>query len=187
MRRHSTPEDVNSIRVAREAKYTKVLELLLAKGGDINAKCIGNVDEDVTALHIAAAGGGLGRCKWLLGNGSNIDSTTENMMTPLHLAAKHGRNEVIMYLLTQDANPVARSDIGWTPLHYAAATGGTKAVKILLKAGIDKTIKDVKGRNAAEVAKNHGMKTSFQVIRKYHTNKGSAIEYISYLEKKLTE
>ena len=176
---------MSTIRNSREAKYTRVLELLIAKGSDVNAKCIGFVDENVTALHIAAQGGSLSRCKWLLGNKAEVDSTTENLMTPLHIASKFGKNEVIMFLLTQDANPVARSDLGWTPLHYAAATGGTKAVKILLKAGIDKNIKDVKGRTAAEVAKNHGMKTSFQVIRKYHTNKSSAMEYIEYLEKKM--
>jgi len=182
-----TPGDVGDIRKAREAKYSRVMELLLAKGSDINAKCIGHVDEDVTALHIAAAGGSLTRCKWLLGRGANVNSTTENLMTPLHFAAKHGMNEAIMYLLTQDANPVARSDIGWTPLHYAAASGGTKAVKILLKAGIDKNIKDLDGHTAAEVAQRNGMKTSFQALRKYHSNKSRAIEYIAYLEKKLID
>lgn len=60
-------------------------------------------------------------------------------------------------------------------------------MKILLKAGIDKNIKDVRGLRAAEVARDHGMKTSFQVIRKFHSSKSRAVEYLEYLEKKMSD
>ena len=63
LRRPNTPENVEVIRKAREKKYTRVLELLLAKGADINAHCIGTMDEDVSALHIACYGGSVDRVK----------------------------------------------------------------------------------------------------------------------------
>jgi hypothetical protein len=183
--RGSTPDNPKVIEAMREKKYNRVLELLMLKGADVNAKCIGNVDEDVTALHLAVMGGHVKSLKWLLAKGSKVDMATESKMTPLHLAAKLGRCEAAAYLLTQDANMIARTDIGWTPLHFAAYSGGTVMVKMLLKAGADKALKDDKGRTAADLAALHGNRSSFEVLRKWNFESYNARENLDFLASKM--
>ena len=183
--RGSTPDNPKVIEAMREKKYNRVLELLILKGADVNAKCIGNVDEDVTALHLAVMGGEVKSLKWLLAKGSKVNETTESKMTPLHFAAKLGRCEAAAYLLTQDASMIARTDIGWTPLHFAAYSGGTVMVKMLLKAGADKRLKDKKGRTAADLAALHGNRSSFEALRKWNDEGYNARENLDFLASKM--
>ena len=183
--RGSTPDDVSVIRAMREKRYNGVLELLMVKGADLNAKCIGHVDEDVTALHISAQCGHVGRIKWLLAKGSSVDCITESKMTPLHFAAKLGKCDAATFLLKQDANMVAKNDMGWTPLHFAAHTGGTQMVKLLLKAGADKMIMDDNDRTAVMIASQYGNKSSFEVLMKWNEEKFNVRESLDYLETKM--
>ncbi|GMH69227.1 hypothetical protein TL16_g05107 [Triparma laevis f. inornata] len=183
--RGSTPENVNVIRAMRAKKYDAVLELLLTKGADLNAKCIGNVDEDVTALHIAAEGGSVKRVKWLLAKGAIVDATTESKMTALHFAAKLGNCDAATYMLKQDANIIAKNDVGWTPLHFAAHSGGTQMVTLLLKAGADKMTEDKRERSAVMIAQQYGNRSSFEVLRKWNEEKFKVKESLDYLQSKM--
>jgi len=183
--RGSTPEDSETIKRMRAVKYERVLEVLIAKGADINAKCFGTVDEDVTCVHIAASNGNVHRLKWLLAKGAAINCETESRMTPLHLAAKLGKCDAVTYLLKQDANMIARNSIGWTPLHFAARTGGTQMVKLLLTAGADKYIEDDEGRTPTMVAQEFGKLSSFEALRKWTNGVFEAKEALDYLHTKM--
>lgn len=162
-------------------RYERVLEVLIARGCDINAEMTGHVDENVTALHVAAIHGNVHRIKWLLAKGAIADCTTESMMTPLHFAAKHGKLDAATYLLKQDASMVATNDIGWTPLHFAARSGGTQMVKLLLKAGADKTMEDHEERTAVQIAQQFGNRSSFEVLRKWTEGVFEAKEALNFL------
>ena len=183
--RGSTPDDVRIIRAMRDKKFNSVLELLMVKGADLNAQCIGHVDEDVTALHIAAECGHVGRIKWLLAKGSQVDCITESKMTPLHFAAKLGKCDAATYLLKQDANMVAKNNVGWTPLHFAAHSGGTQMVKLLLTAGADKHIIDNQDRTPVEIAIQYGNRSSFEVLMKWNEEKFNVTESLDFLESKI--
>jgi hypothetical protein len=183
--RGKTPESSEVIANMRAVKYERVLEVLIAKGSDINAKCIGHVDEDVTPLHIASINGSVHRIKWLLAKGALVNCKTESGMTPLHFAAKSGHLDVATYLLKQDANMIARNSIGWTPLHFAACSGGTKMVRLLLMAGADKQIEDEEERTPALVAKKYGNMSSFEVLRKWADEEFKAKEALDFLKRQM--
>lgn len=183
--RLSTPQNPKTIAAIRNRKYNRILELLLLKGADINFHRIGNVDEDVTPLHIATMENDVSRIKWLLAKGARINDATENKMTSLHFAAKLGKCDAATYLLMQDASSVAKTDIGWTPLHFAAHTGGTTMVKLLLKAGADKSLEDDKGRTPVDIAAIYGNRSSFDVLRKWTEEKYSVKENLAFLASKM--
>lgn len=57
-----------------------------------------------------------------------------------------------------------------TPLHYAVAEGRLKVVAYLLEKGADPSIKDTKGRTAAEVAKFRGKDEVLPLLLELESN-----------------
>ena len=93
----------------------------------------------------------------------NLGSKHENW-TSLHMAAYKGNPDVIRLLLEHDADPRAiTGERKWTPLHALAWSGGRnsadtmKSVEILLKAAIDPSVRDSRGRTMWQITmKRHG-------------------------------
>jgi ankyrin repeat protein len=71
-----------------------VMDLLLAKGFDINMK---DANGDMP-IHLAASCGYTEAVKWLLKNGADINAKGKNDRTPIVQAAANGKVEVIMCL-----------------------------------------------------------------------------------------
>jgi ankyrin repeat protein len=121
--------------VASSAGRKEVVELLLSKGSEINAK-----DKDVWApLHFAAWNGNKDVVELLLSKGAEVNATdSRDGMTALHFAARNGGKETVELLLANkaDVNATDNRD-GWMPLHFAAfwdQKGSTKSVAELLLA-----------------------------------------------------
>jgi len=91
------------------------IELLAARGGDVNAAD----NTGLTPVHVAAMYNRRKEAERLLAHGGRLDATDAFGDTPLHLAAIHGQASMAEYLLEQGAAPGAKNHDGRTPLDLA--------------------------------------------------------------------
>lgn len=100
--------------------------------------CKGNIvmDAIVTALHLAASGGGHPAiCKMLIDHEAPVNARSSKKQTPLCLAAQKGFAKVVRLLLEYGADANNDDEGKYTPLHLAASNGYEHCVDLLLKAG----------------------------------------------------
>ncbi|CAM9261196.1 unnamed protein product [Ectocarpus sp. 8 AP-2014] len=115
-------------------------------------------------LRRCAIFGDVDKIKNLLEQGSNPCSMDDFGLSALHYASWNGHVRCVEILcindLGHDGAGLQRSCIdlrsikGWTPLHLAASDGvnGVKCIDALLRAGADRSIRDVDGKTALEAA-----------------------------------
>lgn len=126
-----------------------------------------------TELHGVAWVGDIRRAKRLIRHGANVNFIDSAGETPLHGAAACGWATMVRLLLAAGA----RHDIHaantneMTPLHWAAGWGSLGAVRALIKAGADPDAKDVSGRSAAAIAKEHGQTKAARYLERIAANK----------------
>ena len=150
------------------------LELLknLIKKVDINSKN----DDCTTALHFAADGfcyKDSEAIKYLIENGSIVDSKNKFGDTPLHLASSYGGLEGVKCLIENGAQVDAQNEYGRTPLHIAvmAKRGKLEVVKFLIENG------------GAEIdVRDHRDKTALCYATEYKKP-----EMVKYLVQKMNE
>jgi ankyrin repeat protein len=119
------------------------IEMLFAKGADVNAK-----DKDgSTPLHLAD---NQDVVKLLLVKGADVNAKDKDGSTPLHLA---DNEDVVKLLLAKGADVNAKDKDGRTPLHLAVAKD-TDIVKLLLAKGADVNAKDKNGSTPLHLADN---------------------------------
>lgn len=124
-----------------------------------------------TALARAAKGGDVEVVRLLLAHGANPTLPTVRGVTPMMMAAGTGYSgrdsrgryqteaqaiEIIKMLLNAGADVNQRADDGGTALHGAAGRGRNELVNLLVSNKADPTIKDSRGRTAADVANGVG-------------------------------
>lgn len=110
----------------------KMIELVLARGGDVHA----TNDDGATALHRAA--GDIDKVRLLLDKGAKLDVRTPLGRTPLLIAASYpGNVETVKLLLSRGAKIADQDSFGETCLTSAAKRGDAEMVKALIDAGAD--------------------------------------------------
>ncbi|KAJ1476256.1 ankyrin repeat-containing domain protein [Baffinella frigidus] len=121
------------------------MELLLAKGADVNAK----TTEKDTYLLIAASIGNIEIMQQLLAAGAN----DKIGWVPLHGAAEQGHEAAVQLLLDKgaDVNAKDRINAGDTPLHAAASGGFGAVIQMLLDQGADVNHKNKDDLNGADL------------------------------------
>lgn len=144
------------------------IEFLLQAGAAIDVVCDhqldGNsqvMDENVTALHLAAISGCVESAKVLVAAGASVHERSLRILpmddqgdevqvieanTPLHLAAMKNNVDMIIYLIAAGAE-VNVNNIDSTPLLLACLHSTTDACKVLLQAGADPNARDSTGKN----------------------------------------
>ncbi|EAY08855.1 ankyrin repeat protein, putative [Trichomonas vaginalis G3] len=104
--------DINTCFVYSPSFHlSSLLEYLISKGADINAK-----DEDgCTPLHYAAGNNNKETAEILISNGADINAKNKDGSTPLHWAAIDGSKETTEILISNGADINAKDKDGCTP------------------------------------------------------------------------
>lgn len=105
-------------------------ELLIAKGADVNAKCLG-----YTPLHEASSSGHKELAELLIAKGAKVNAKSAGGSSPLHIAAYSGRTNVVELLIASGAKLNVRSKDGSTPLCFAFVGDHSETVALLRKHG----------------------------------------------------
>lgn len=110
-----------------------------------------------TALHMASAYGLKEACEVLIYNSSetNINARTSMNRTALHLATIHNHLPVVKLLVHEGAKLDLIDNDDNTCLHYASNQGYAHIVDWLLRKNPNLTVKNLKGRTAADIALNY--------------------------------
>ncbi|MBD5804357.1 Ankyrin repeat protein [Azoarcus sp. Aa7] len=144
----------SALMAAAEAGLVEVVDALLAKGVDVNARNSAGGSALLRAAGAyAAASEAIARR--LLDAGAEVDARTESGSTPLTRAA--GRNNgVLPLLLERGADVNATTNNGWTALMVAAQAGNDDYVRALLQRGADPRRLNEDGDSAATLAAKGG-------------------------------
>jgi len=184
---------INRIRMGEDVGYgpchfaaslgsVDMLELLLAKGADKNARdregncplmwIIANdgaeelmealVDHGASVniqnfvgespLFLAVQRNLHDKVSYLLENGADISTRNLDGAGPLHAAAANGDIDVISLLVKYGAHVNATDDEGDSPLHWAVREGQTKAAYLLGQLGADANLKNEDDESPLDLA-----------------------------------
>ncbi len=144
------------IDASREGRKD-VVELLLAKGADVNAK----TNTGTTALWMASAIGHKEVVQALLANGADVNAKNNDGETALMGASRDGHKEVVQVLLANGADANAMTNYyydGETALMMASRKGHKEVVQALLAKGADVNAKSNDGETALMGASRDGHK-----------------------------
>jgi glyoxylase-like metal-dependent hydrolase (beta-lactamase superfamily II) len=127
------------LHFAAQGGHKDIVELLLAKGADVNAKNIASE----TPLHYAAAMGYKDIVGLLISKGAVLNSGTTNGSTPLHYSANFGKSEIIQVLIEKGADINCRTKYGTTPLDLAYDFDRNEAAQMIVsKGGVSSSVDD---------------------------------------------
>ncbi|KAF4893349.1 Ankyrin-1 [Colletotrichum fructicola] len=118
----------NALNIAARNNHEKVAQLLLDHGWDISDKDEGGL----TALHHAAAAGGVELIKLLLEKGADPNTASNRGERPLHGAAAPTPGAVMALLDNEGTDINISDDENVTPLWRASWNGKLECVKALL-------------------------------------------------------
>jgi ankyrin repeat protein len=148
------PNDGNALLHAAANGYKSIVELLAARGADVNRA----TGENETPLHAASWNERAGVVEVLLKNGARPDVLTNPNpqphntqwgelaragATPLHFAVDRGNQKICELLLDAKGSASVTNYVGTTPLHLAAVRGNTNLMALLLERGADPNVMTV--------------------------------------------
>ncbi|GFQ77336.1 hypothetical protein TNCT_578431 [Trichonephila clavata] len=117
-----------SLHLAAETGCLEIVNLLLKKGADVNAK----TDQLNTALHLSSFNGYTDIIKALIMNGAEINVHNVNGGTALHNAVENGHENIVGILLEYGAKVNAINGYNFSPINFAAYYGYLGIVKTLI-------------------------------------------------------
>ena len=144
---------VPALMAASQNEHKEIVQLLLAKGVNVNAK----KDDGFTALMYASRAGYKEIVQLLLNNGANVNAKKDDGFTALMLASYNRHKEIVQMLLAKGANVNAKGNSA-TALRAASAKGDKEIVQLLLAKGADVNAKDNNGATALMAASGGGDK-----------------------------
>ncbi|XP_022107290.1 ankyrin repeat domain-containing protein 27-like [Acanthaster planci] len=122
-----------AMHVAAMYGHTDVINVLILRGGDINATDY----HGSTPLHVACSRGQQHVTLLLLDEGASVNIEDNDGNTPLHLCCANGHEECVKAMMysSQSVDVNAANCQGDTPLHLTTRWGYESLVKILLEHG----------------------------------------------------
>ncbi|KAI1737169.1 ankyrin repeat-containing domain protein [Xylaria scruposa] len=164
---HKAVDHYNRIPLllAVENKHEAIMQLLLDKGADIEAK--GYYGR--TPLLLAIENGHEAVVRQLLNKGADIDTTDDDeSKTPLTWAAEHGHKAIsgtpLVYAAGNGHEAVSVYDCSRTPLANATSNGHEAIVQLLLNKGADTDAKDDDSWTPLIYAAGYGHKAIVQLL-----------------------
>ncbi|KAI5782081.1 hypothetical protein DFH27DRAFT_579715 [Peziza echinospora] len=119
-----------ALRLAAENGYGPIVEMLLERGADIEAR--GRIWQ--TALSLAAANGHADVARLLVGRGANIEAEDGRFgLTPVTWAASRGHEAAVELLIAAGAKIGSNGDLTQNPLHVAVQNDHAGVVVLLLR------------------------------------------------------
>ncbi|MCL7032641.1 hypothetical protein MKW94_027747, partial [Papaver nudicaule] len=189
-RQNNTPHSSSPHSEMFDAAYTgnlnrfKRLALNHAKGEEIGVREEIRKAKDRDgrgSLHIAAAGGSLQVCRYLLETLKlDVDPKDGRGITPLYHAIFEGHLDTVRYLLENGAYADASSDANYTPLRCAAESGDIKIITLLLSRGARVDVASRSGTALQEAAFN-GHRDAVKVLLDHGANPNVAIGLYTYI------
>jgi len=156
-------EDWTLLHQAAYKGRLEIIQVLISKGLDIEARTAGNTIEKLSMANATPLllttnhSGNLPYCSsYLVDSGANI--TAENMSgdQSIHVACRRGYLPTVKVLLEAGADIEARDSVhNETPLLKAASMGKTDVISYLLHKGADITARNSRERDALMQAKMH--------------------------------
>ncbi|RYO85969.1 hypothetical protein DL766_006106 [Monosporascus sp. MC13-8B] len=175
-----TPEEkdfATPLLVACSTRNSKIVELLLRHGADVNARDRNNR----SALHRCQDNTGGTAVAQLLYDHEprkfHVDDLDQYKKAAIHMASEMGNTKMLRWLLKHNANVNAIGPGGCTPLMLAIESGipferKEMVIGILFENGADPRIQNSKGQTAMGVAK--GQKRVQTLLKKHGDAKTSA-------------
>jgi ankyrin repeat protein/Tol biopolymer transport system component len=148
------------LHLAAEYGHIHIVELLLVKGADINAKS----GFKRTPLHFAASSGHDEIVKLLIERGARINEIDSFMLAPIFRAAYKGHRNIVEMLLATGINTNMTEKNGVSLLHAAALAGNPELVEMLLDKGIDRNVPNIYGKTPLHFAASRGHKAVVRLL-----------------------
>ena len=156
---------VTALHTASAGGNKEVVELLLAKGADINALQRGH---GYTPLHWAVKAGHKDIVELLINKGADVNKQMSLFYaSPLHIAAGAGFKDIAELLIDRGADANAKNRESWTPLHYACWKNHRETVKVLLAKGAILDAREEEGRTPLTFAKEEGYTEIVELLLKH--------------------
>jgi len=131
--------------------YSGIVQIMITAGADVNAQNNNNR----TALIWAAIGGHTLSAKILIAAGAVIDSKDYTGATALAWAAYYGHADVVLLLIAANTDVNVTDNNGATPLILTMEDQGHLiTVQILVTAGANPDLRNIKGQTARDAAKD---------------------------------
>jgi ankyrin repeat protein len=160
---------------AAERGDRALVELLLRKGADIDARTFGPIligpnsyIGGQTPLHKAAEAGRIEAAEILIAWGADLNAKDCMGRKPLIVAVSKTQKGVIELLIAKGADINGRDDHGWAPIHWAAH-GNKEVMELLIAKGADVNAKVNFGHRdwtALQLAIDFGRMDVAEVLRK---------------------
>jgi cytohesin len=129
--------------------FTEVIEALVAKGADVNARTesLSRTDQRKTPLHVAAYEGHAESVKVLVANGADVHAVDKGKNTPLLSATgnhreKPGKFEIVKLLVEKGANVNAVENCDRSALYHAASHNELEILEYLISKGADVNVRN---------------------------------------------
>ncbi len=148
------------LHLATEHGYMPMVELLLEKGADINAK----TGFKRTPLHFAASSGHDEIVRLFIAKGADLNEKDSFMLTPIFRAAYNGHRNIVEMLLSVGISISTTEKNGVTLLHAAALAGNLELVEMLLDKGIGRNVRNRYGKTPLHFAASRGHKAVINLL-----------------------
>ncbi|MDH4241145.1 MAG: ankyrin repeat domain-containing protein [Phycisphaerae bacterium] len=196
-KRNSGPAPLHNACM-RADKDIEIVELLIAAGADIHAKCYSEqadgwtplyfacLHENTKAVELLLAKGAkinpisdLGNtpihyatnveiAQVLIDNGANIYFRNKEGCSPLHNAVKGGHSDVAKLLIANRAYVTVINNKGTSLLHEAAITKQKEMIELLIAEGVNVNAKDKAGMTPVQLAEKAGYEDIAELLRNYN-------------------
>lgn len=155
-----------------------MVRFLLEHGAECHIHSAAICSASGSAIVKAGEGGNVNVIKMLLAKGANIhDIRQDGKANALHQATQYGQAAIVPFLVQQGIEVNTPNGYGETPLILAAKFGWLDTVKVLLAQGADASVRDHKGKTAADHALESSNHTKSTLDGYYFDKKGAGEVY----------